>query len=62
MLDKQLCEIFKVDKMQILFVDYIDYLDDQIESEVDHVKKAKLLHRKKIVNKLRQDYTDLKRS
>ena len=58
MLDKRLCQKYKVDEVEEFLVNILDNLDDQIEMETDRVKLKALQEQKRIVKKLRQAYED----
>ena len=62
MLNKKICKMFKVDEVDKFLVDYVDNLDDKLETESDESIKKELLTQKKIINKLRDYYTVLKNS
>lgn len=59
MLDKQLCEQLGVDKLSVILVDLLDKIDDELEVEQDVEKRHKLLLKKEIVSKIRNDYNEL---
>jgi len=61
MLNKRLCELYHVDKVDEFFVDYIDDLDDQLENEKDQNKTSCILQQKAIIQRLRQNYSDLRK-
>ena len=58
MLDKRLCQKYKVDEVEEFLVNTLDDLDDQIEMETDKVKLKALQEQKRVVKKLRQAYED----
>lgn len=57
MLDKELCEMIKVDETLRFFVDYIDQLDDALE--INEAKRQELTTKKEQIIKLRKCYTEM---
>lgn len=62
MLNKTLCKICKVDQIEEFFVNYLDDIDDQLETVTDKANKDRLLHKKRVAAKLRADYANLQRN
>lgn len=61
MLDKEMCKLCGVDEVDEFLVDYVDDIDDQLGLETELSKRAALLEKKELVNKLRQYYSDIKK-
>lgn len=62
MLNPKLCELCGVDKIEQVFVDTIDEIDDQLELEPAGFKRSALLYRKENIIKARQYYIDLQKN
>lgn len=59
MLNKQMCQIAGVNDIEACFVNLIDGIDDLLETKLTRAKRADLLCKKQIVEKLRDTYYEL---
>lgn len=62
MLNPKLCDLCGVDKIEQVFVDTIDEIDDQLELEPVGFKRSALLSQKEKLMKARQYYIDLQQN